>query len=321
MSASSLVDHKTTYSRYRAHGVELNCDFPISVEARKLDPAGANFAIKATARPLGVVEGLWSGQLEGPVHQTVLSDGQALVVEEGRDGDHLIRYGENLFHLSSDLAVLSCTPPQDANAGWQRALLDWVTYTASVLAGMDALHASAVRMDAGVLAFAADSGTGKTTLATEFIAGGAEFFSDDVLTLSESGGRVVAYPGAPFLNLDAGRRELAEQLGVPLASFGDEIWVSPKRRASEPAPVFAVIILDRRQDGPEPVEFRSETFMTLRNLAIGLPHLNGTEQHRFEILAALSEQAPVLRLEANSAVPADALMRSIESQLGCRGAD
>ncbi len=253
------------------------------------------------------------------MHRTLLSDSVELAVERGSANDHLVVHGEHLFHFSADLDVLTCTPLESGDFGPQRVLLDWVTYMASVLAGMEAIHASAVQVGDGVLAFAAVSGSGKSTLAAEFVAAGATFFCDDVLTLDLQEDRLLAYPGAPFANIDSGRRGLAEQLGSPLATFEDELWVSVDKAATDPAPLAAMVVLDRHEDGPRSVEIRPESFITLRGLAIGLPHLRDRERRRFSMLTKLAEEAPVLRLTADDSIPADVLVSAVSEHLESEG--
>ena len=58
------------------------------------------------------------------------------------------------------------------------------------------LHASAVRLDAEVVAFTAASGVGKSTLAVQLAACGAEYLADDmvVVRLEREGAQVVLGP-------------------------------------------------------------------------------------------------------------------------------
>ena len=316
--ATGALDRTAILRRYVAHGLELVCDFPIP-HAPSYEGVGSSLrTVRATAELRAGVEELWQGQSSAVVHETVLSDGIPLRVEEGTYGEHLIRYGDHLFHLSSDFETLSCTPPTDGDPRWYRVLHDWVTYFASALFGIDAIHASAVRLDLGVVAFAAATGAGKTTLAAEFLARGAEFVCDDVLSLEKSGDVVLAYPGAPFINLDIRRRRIAQAIGKRVSTFGNEIWLSPSRLAMEPAPVVAVVVLERRPTGPASPTLSLDGYMTLRALAVGLPHLRGYEQQRFAVLGTLAESAQLLRLQASSLIPPDALAGQIEAHLrGC----
>jgi hypothetical protein len=253
------------------------------------------------------------------VHRTVLSDGEPLAIEPGRAGDHLISYGEHPFHLSADLATLACSPPGEPDPGWQRALVDWVSYCAAAIAGIECLHAAALALARGAVAIAAPAGGGKTTLAAELVAGGARFLCDDVLALEPRDGEVLALPGPPFAGVSAADRGLAERLGTPRAALGDDLWVAVERPCREPVPLRAVVVLARRKGGARPAEITAESFFALRELTIGLPHLHGREGRRFAILAALADQATLLRLEADAAIPAAELARSLEARLDDEG--
>jgi hypothetical protein len=317
--APSPAGRTQTRGRYRAHGIELECDFPLDLAPPAPPDGGPCRRIAVTPRPPEIVRELWSGPGEGPTHRTVLSDGEPLTVERGVVGDHLIGYGAHPFHLSTDLGTLSCSPPEREDAGWQRTLLDWVTYFAAVLSGTECIHASAVEVGGRALAFAAPSGAGKTTLAAELVAGGATFLCDDVLAVELRDGEALAHPGPPFAAVDKRDRRLAERLGAARATLGEELWVSVERRANGPAPVAAIVLLDRREGGPDPAAIGPASFIALRNLAIGLPHLRGREARRFATLAALAEQASLLRLRASAALPAAELARSIETRLAEEG--
>jgi hypothetical protein len=89
----------------------------------------------------------------------------------------------------------------------------------ATLQGLELLHASAVAVDGQIAAFAATSGTGKSTLATQLIARGATLVTDDVLAVELRGDSLVAHPGAGLISVDAAQyRELPrsgqERLGT-----------------------------------------------------------------------------------------------------------
>jgi hypothetical protein len=306
--------------RCRAHGIELACHFALpGGEEGTAEAVGEARRIEALAEPADAVRGRWSGGGLGLVHGAVLGDGSELRVRQGRDGDHLIEYGPHPFHLDAGLATLHCSPPQPPDPAWENALLGWVAYYAAVLTGTECLHASAVRFGPGVVAVAAPSGAGKTTLAAELIARGGRFVCDDVLALDPRPGSVWALPGAPFAHLDAGRAELAASLGTTSAQHGDELLVAVTRRSPAPAPIVAVVLLERSEEGPAPPRFEAAGLLGLRALAIGLPHLGGRERHRFAVLATLAEQASLLRLRASAALaPAD-LAAALERRLAAEG--
>jgi len=235
---------------------------------------------------------------------------------EGPGGDVLFDYGERaLFHLSSDRLVLRCAPADPAEPSWQRVLLDTVLWTASLLRGFELLHMSAVELPAGVVAFAAQSGGGKTTLAAEFLARGGRLFSDDILALSEAGDGAVVHPGPPVANLPrafpldslAGAEQLAE--------LGDERWVRlpPPRPVAQP--LAAVVLLEREPGAQLACEPLPTTTMTLLPFAVGFPHLADRARRRFELLGGVAARARTVRLRAGLDVPAAALANLLAEQI------
>ena len=101
--------------------------------------------------------------------------------------------------------------------------------------GFETLHASAVRLSAGVVGFLGHAGAGKSTLARAFAsAAGASPWSDDTLVLAFGGGDVAAIP-IPF---DVGLRPPSVQ------HFGDGpsgVVIAGGGRA----PLRALVMLDR----------------------------------------------------------------------------
>lgn len=283
-----MLEGTATGRPWRAYGIDLSCAF---------------------AAP-ETVRSLWSGTVGEPLHESLVGDGSRLRVERGAGGDHRVLYDSFELHLSPDLAVLTCAPPPEPSAAWERALLDWAPYAAAVLAGRHCLHASAVGLEAGVVAFTAAAGGGKTTLAAELVARGATFFCDDVLALEPGDGRVLAHPGPPFASLDAGLAPLAQRIGRARGRIGEELWVKVERRASAPAPLAAVVLLERRAGGPAEPAIGPADFFALRGAAVGFA-AGPDERERFAVLAALAGEAELLRLQASPAVPAERLAAAI----------
>lgn len=262
-------------------------------------------------RPIAVP---WQGEGE-PVHEARVADGALLRVERGPDGDHLIHCGAHRFHLAADNATVVCAPPEGPDPLWWIALLDWVPYCAASLSGRLCLHAAGVAIGGRVLAIAAGSGAGKSTLALALLDAGATFFCDDVLAVEARPDGVVAHPGPRLAKVVAGRPDLVGRLGRPLGRAGEEILVAVAGAAGDPAPVGAVVVLDRSGTGAEPPRLTAEGLAGLRRLVVGLPAPAAGERERFEALAALVDAAPALRLEAGGHVPAATLARHLLTEL------
>lgn len=97
-------------------------------------------------------------------------------------------------------------------AGLRSALLGPVFTVLLAQRGLYPLHASAVAIGERAVAFAAESGNGKSTLALALQRGGHEFLADDVAALDVDAEPVRIHPGFPQLKLEPG---LLEHLGEP----------------------------------------------------------------------------------------------------------
>jgi len=166
-------------------------------------------------------------------------------------------YGVHLLSVNGD--KLWGSPGEASLAAWQRLLIAQALPFAAVLQGLEVLHASAIAVGGGAVAFAGPSGSGKTSLALALCRGGGEFLSDDVLAL-ESGDELIAHPGAPVAGVD---RAEAERLRAAGVSIGETLSADERETVervvvrAEPAPLRAVFLLERRADGPAEPRFES----------------------------------------------------------------
>jgi hypothetical protein len=178
--------------------------------------------------------------------------------------------------------------------------------------GFEALHASAVLTDHGVVAFCATSGTGKSTIAMALAATGFTHFADDTVLYRISAGRpLVSYvPSMPRVD-DSVRT--VPGLQQPSMSTAPPL---------ESAPLLRIYQLRRNPalDPPSPRFTRvpaSARFETL--LAHGHPFEMGTEHRRrvfLENLLALARDVDVWECEFAPALPAlSSLAASIRAQL------
>jgi hypothetical protein len=305
---------REVHGRYRAYGVELACDFP-------LPPTPPTTAVATLGPTIEVRRGTREEVREGwrrvfVLHEAALDDGGEVRVERDAAGEHLIRRGEHLFRLSPDMRRMICAPPAESDPAWESSLLDWAPYAAAVLAKTECIHAGAIQVGGRVVAIAAPSGGGKSTLVAALAARGARFFSDDVVALEHRRDSVLAHPGAPFTCISQDRRALAEGLGTIRAEVEGELWTEVEGAATEAAPLAAVVILDRRASAPASPRFRPARFTALRALSCGFPGAGGGEARRLALLADIAAQAEVLRLEADLSVPPEELAAATLERLG-----
>jgi hypothetical protein len=256
----------------------------------------------------------WSGAAGPGAWHGRLGDGEELEIVRGRAGDYLFRYsGGADFHLDADAGRLGCAPAGAAPLAWRRVLLTRVLPNAAIAAGYEALHAAAVETAAGVVAIAAASGGGKSTLACELVRRGAPLFADDTVALGRGEVGVEVHPSLPFVNLPLVAAEAPA--GTELGQLGEERWLAVDDAAGGRGRVAAIVLLDRRPGAPLAVEQLPATPLDLAPFMLGLPDDEGRDAARFSLYADLVEAATLLRLTADPGRPAAELAAALEEAL------
>jgi hypothetical protein len=160
------------------------------------------------------------------------------------------------------------------------------------------LHASAVDVGPGAIAFTAPSGTGKSTLAAHFLERGHALVADDKLGVWPHHDAVLAMPAMPAYRLEVG---------------GVETSVPARRFAAAPRPLLALYVLESvpseararvtRLSGVAAVHELSRAFQPHLPCAFE-PRLGGSAgmRGRFHWWASLAARVPVFRLEAPRAL-------------------
>ena len=163
-------------------------------------------------------------------------------------------------------------------------LLGQILSFALLKRGIEPLHASAVMVDGGALAFLGAAGRGKSTLAAAFVRAGFRLVTDDLLAVGDAGGRVVAHPGPGRINLVS--RTARHLLG------GDVVGARMSGRTRKiviPLPAECVVA------GTHPVPLRTIYYLLAR------PARGRRARHVG--LRPLSPRAAFVRLVANTFNP------------------
>jgi hypothetical protein len=300
---------------HTAFGLHLASELPLP----GLRPSGAreaDVAIRWATKP-DVVPGDAMPEMT-PVWRTRFADGCVVVAEVGQGGNQRLTYGNRAcFDISSDAAVIECCARDRSDPSWQRFLLDTVLWWVCLSRGSEALHAGAVELPYGVVAIAARSGGGKTTLAVELLRRGHRLFADDVIVYTRDGDALIAQPGPPLMNLPTAAGDIAD-LGTPLARFeeDDEAWVAVHRSAEAPAALAAIVVLDRALGRPLGIEQIDATVIDLIPHVWGLPHSDETARQSFEAVSEIVRLCPVFRLSADLDVPPARLAAHVEGVVG-----
>jgi len=299
-----------------AYGLSLNSSFPLPGMAPvEVDgPASLCLALEAPAD----LEAAWSGPIGPTPWRGQLGDGQVLTIERGVEGDLRFVYGDRaFFRLNPAGDRLGCAPRDATGLDWQRVLLNRILPNVSIAHGNEALHACAVETELGVVAVAAPSGTGKSSLARELMRKGWPLFADDTLILSRGAEAVEAQAAPAQMNIAAGDGD-AEELGETLAELAGEHWLAVHRASSGSRGVAAVVVLERGPNlalGAEPL---SGTLLALAPYMLGLPDDEGRDASRFALYSDRAESARLIRLTGGPADRPPALAGALERVLGLR---
>jgi hypothetical protein len=180
-------------------------------------------------------------------------DGNVVGHAFARDGTHVIELdGVARFTVNAGSAEVTALPSsgvtEDLAAEYFRR---WILPVAVHVGGLEVLHASAVVSPTGVVAFAAASEAGKSTLAYGLADRGYGTWTDDALAFDVLAGTPHAFP-LPFrLRL---RPASATHFGLEPATGGTIAGAS--EAAGDPEPISTVFLLERKPSGP-PVEIES----------------------------------------------------------------
>ncbi|HWA54319.1 MAG TPA: hypothetical protein VG816_09130 [Solirubrobacterales bacterium] len=261
------------------------------------------------------LEAAWSGSRSASPWRGRLGDGNELAIAWGEAGDLLFDYsGGARFLFDPSRPQLACAPLDPTALEWQRVLLSRVLPDLALAYGCEALHAAAVETPLGVIAIAAPSGTGKSSLAAELMRRGASLFADDVLVLSRRGGTVVAHPGSPHANLAPASEP--ERLGEVLAEFGGERWIGARRASRKVSRVAAIALLEREGGLPLAVSPLAASPLVLAPHMLGLPDDEpGREASRFALYSDLVASAALLRVSGGDGDDPAALADVLEREL------
>lgn len=299
---------------FPAFGLSIEARFALPIASAVTDPGRPEVVLEIESP--AQLESRWSGSASPKAWQGMLGDGQDFAVEWGRGGDLLFRYGRRArFHLDAGRARLGCAPSDPAAVAWRRVLLTRVLPNVGIAHGYEALHASGVMTDRGVVAIVASSGTGKSTLALELMKRGWPLFADDTVMLGRCGDAIEAHPSTPFINLPAAADDVGT-LGTYLGPVDGERWVAVANPAETASRVAAIVLLERGPGEHLGALPAGESPLALAPFMLGLPDDGGRDLARFALYADLVEDARLLRLTAEEAHrPAD-LAEALEHSLG-----
>jgi hypothetical protein len=178
--------------------------------------------------------------------------------------------------------------------------------------GINCLHASAVRVGNGAVAFAGAEGAGKSTTAAAFARRGCGVFSDDIVALGEQDGTFCVIPAYPYLSLWQDSVEMLYGPDKILPRFSGN-WEkrllslagNSLRFEEQAMPLRAICMLGERSSAPE-APFLEE--ITPREAMLGLVANSYASSllekdmraREFDLLGRLVAKVTVLRVRPHA---------------------
>jgi hypothetical protein len=169
-----------------------------------------------------------------------------------------------------------------------------------------ALHASAVRVRSGVVAFVGKAGSGKSTLCASLTRVGRPLLADDCLVIEEKHGRAMAVPSYPGLRLWP---DMIRALwhhgprGPRVAEYSDKRRLGPRGltvAAPGPAPLRALYLIASPRTRGEIRITRVTPREAVGRLLAHTHRLDTTDRGRLiaelEALTGLARRVPVFEL-------------------------
>jgi len=244
-------------------------------------------------------------------------DGNVVGHAFASDGTHVVELdGVARFTVNAGSPEVTALPaPGVAESLVAEYFRRWILPVAAHIGGLEVLHASAVVSPTGVVAFAAASEAGKSTIAYGLAGRGYETWTDDALAFDVLAGAPHAFP-LPFrLRL---RAASATHFGLEPATGGTIAGES--EAAGDPKPIATVFLLERQPSGP-PVEIERvdplEAFPTLVERSY---HFGSEDSERKRAMVSryleLATAVPVYRLNmATGLEHLSAVLHAVEGSL------
>lgn len=246
------------------------------------------------------------------VSRFVDSDGQSLALLYRSDACDLLRFTHVAdFYLSRDSIICHLLDPRYDYLVEIRLLGPVLSFWLECQ-GVVTLHASAVALDEGCVAFGSGNRSGKTALAASFVEAGYPLLTDDVLAIDRADSAFLGRPSYPSMRMwpdqachflaDCGGLEKVHpdysKLRVPVGVHGFGTF------STESQPIACFYLPEKCEEQETCTEIRIESIPPreavvelLRNsFSARLVEAAGLQGARLHLLARMAAEVPVRRI-------------------------
>jgi len=175
------------------------------------------------------------------------------------------------------------------------------------LSGELVLHASAVEIDGGALAFVGGSGMGKSTLAALLCAEGARLVCDDVLRLASDGDGLRCFPGTGEIRLRKHASTLVERFPATVRRPTPDGRVALQLVSSRTMPLLRAIVIPRLSRSARELKVERLSQSKALLFLMVYPRIQGWRKDyvecQFRAFARIASNVPVFEAEIPWAPP------------------
>jgi hypothetical protein len=298
--------------RYRAYGLSFACDVSLpelSGAADDENSAPPEVRIRLGSRSPRAVN---LRPLELLFTRTVDQQRRWLACSRVRDG-YLLRFlWKADFHISRDGCEIACVrrAPWTPLSSVRHLLLDQVFPMVLNLRGREAIHATAVMVRGGAVAFLGPAGAGKSTLAASFLLAGHRALGDDCLVLEARRAirAVPAYPGFRLWNDSAQALGTDTSAAMPVAAYTAKVRMLSRECGADfpggPVPLRRIYRLIRGRCERKKIRVPAVEALAPRDALIELVSATfpldvrdqGMLERHFRVMQRVASEIPVLRV-------------------------
>jgi hypothetical protein len=300
--------------KYQLYGLVLESDFtfrnrlPTAVES-----STADISFLVAESPVLLDDSLVSRRFES----NAMHEGQPVFFVDEYPGRSVLAFpGMVQYHVIGTAKVIAERLGHVDDELIETHLLGLLSSFILERTGRLALHASAVSLQDGAIAFLAFNKGGKTSLAASFVQAGDPLLTDDILAVSTSNGQPVGAPGYPQMRVWPEHAEIligeSDRFPTVLPTVTKRLIpldaVGPGGFCSESRPSRALFVPEREESVSAPVEIHSVSRAEAFKIILGngfiaqIAEASGLIQSRFRSISRVVEQVPMFRLKYPSGV-------------------